>query len=45
MSEIAEDLLQRVKQSTPAFFEKLVVDVLLAMGYGGFDSSNGQVTQ
>lgn len=45
MSEIAEDLLQRVKQSPPAFFEKLVVDVLIAMGYGGFDSSNGQVTQ
>jgi restriction system protein len=45
ISEIAEDLLQRVKQSPPVFFEKLVVDVLIAMGYGGFDSSNGQVTQ
>jgi restriction system protein len=45
MSDVADDLLQRVKQSPPAFFEKLVVDVLLAMGYGGFDSSNGQVTQ
>lgn len=45
MSGIAEEILQRVKQSPPAFFERLVVDVLMAMGYGGFDSSNGQVTQ
>jgi restriction system protein len=45
MSDVAEELLQRVKQSPPAFFERLVVDVLIAMGYGGFDSSNGQVTQ
>ena len=45
MSDIAEELLQKVKQSPPAFFERLVVDVLIAMGYGGFDSTNGQVTQ
>lgn len=45
MDNIAEELLERVKKISPAFFEKLVVDVLLAMGYGGFDSSNGQVTQ
>jgi restriction system protein len=45
MSDVAEELLQRVKQSPPAFFERLVVDVLMAMGYGGFDSSNGQVTK
>jgi restriction system protein len=45
MNDVAEELLQRVKQSPPAFFERLVVDVLMAMGYGGFDSSNGQVTQ
>jgi restriction system protein len=45
MSDVAEELLQRVKQSPPAFFERLVVDVLMAMGYGGFDSTNGQVTK
>jgi restriction system protein len=44
-NSIAEELLDRIKKCTPAFFEKLVVDVLMAMGYGGFDSSNGQVTQ
>lgn len=44
-NSVAEELLDRIKQSSPAFFERLVVDVLMAMGYGGFDSSNGQVTQ
>lgn len=32
---LAADLLESVKKSTPAFFEKLVVDLLVAMGYGG----------
>jgi len=45
MGDVADELLERVKQCTPAFFERLVVDVLLAMGYGGFDSNNGQVTK
>jgi restriction system protein len=44
-NSVAEELLDRIKKTTPAFFERLVVDVLMAMGYGGFDSSNGQVTQ
>ncbi len=34
-TSLAEDLLQKVKAASPAFFERLVVDVLLAMGYGG----------
>ena len=29
------DLLDQIKQVTPDFFERLVVDVLVAMGYGG----------
>ena len=29
------DLLQRVLEQTPAFFERLIVDLLVAMGYGG----------
>jgi restriction system protein len=32
---LAQDLLQRVKSCTPSFFEQLVVDLLVAMGYGG----------
>jgi restriction system protein len=34
-SELAERLLAQVKKATPVFFERLVVDVLVAMGYGG----------
>lgn len=33
--ELADRLLQQVKKSSPAFFERLVVDLLVAMGYGG----------
>jgi restriction system protein len=33
--DLALSLLQQVLLATPAFFEQLVVDVLVAMGYGG----------
>lgn len=33
-AELATDLLERVKASSPAFFERLVVELLLNMGYG-----------
>lgn len=29
------DLLEQVKASSPAFFEQLVIDLLVSMGYGG----------
>jgi restriction system protein len=32
---LAQDLLARVKTCSPGFFENLVLDVLVAMGYGG----------
>lgn len=32
---LAEDLLDRIAEQSPAFFEQLVLDVLHAMGYGG----------
>jgi restriction system protein len=32
---LASDVIARVKACTPAFFEQLVVDLLVAMGYGG----------
>lgn len=32
---LGQDLLETVKKVSPRFFERLVVDVLLAMGYGG----------
>ena len=32
---LADELLQRIRLGTPAFFESLVVRLLLSMGYGG----------
>ncbi len=34
-SELANELLQQVKSSSPSFFEKIVVELLVKMGYGG----------
>ena len=33
--KVAEDLLQQIKANSPAFFENLVIDLLVEMGYGG----------
>lgn len=33
--QLAQDLLKRVKESTPGLFERLVVELLVKMGYGG----------
>ena len=33
--DLAQELLSFVKQCSPRFFEKLVVELLLRMGYGG----------
>ncbi|GMK46611.1 restriction endonuclease [Paenibacillus glycanilyticus] len=33
--ELAQDILGRIKGCTPGFFEKLVVELLVKMGYGG----------
>ena len=34
-SDLQQELLQKIKDCPPDFFEKLVVELLLAMGYGG----------
>jgi len=39
---LAAELLTLVKQATPAFFERLVVELLVAMGYGGSRADAGQ---
>lgn len=39
---LAQDLLEHIKTYSPKFFEKLVVDLLLAMGYGGSRNDAGQ---
>ncbi|HAO93796.1 MAG: restriction endonuclease [Deltaproteobacteria bacterium GWB2_55_19] len=33
--DLAQELLSRIKDLSPAFFEKLVVELLVKMGYGG----------
>src|SRR5205085_3578467 len=33
--ELASQLLERIKQCSPAFFERLVIELLVKMGYGG----------
>ena len=41
--ELAFEVLDKVKSCSPAFFERLVVDLLLKMGYGGSRKDAGQV--
>ena len=40
--ELAADLLEKIKNNTPAFFEKLVIDLLVAMRYGGSREDAGK---
>lgn len=39
---LAADLLDRVRKAKPDFFEKLIVELLLAMGYGGTSEEAGR---
>jgi restriction system protein len=41
--ELASQLLERILSNSPAFFEKLIVDLMLAMGYGGSDEKAAKV--
>jgi restriction system protein len=41
-NNLSQDLLKTVKDSTPDFFERLVVDLLIAMGYGGTRKEAGE---
>ena len=34
-TKLATELLQKIMDNTPAFFEELVIDLLVKMGYGG----------
>ena len=40
--QLAQSLLAQVRQAPPDFFEQLVVDLLVAMGYGGSRKDAGQ---
>lgn len=39
---LADELLETVKRVDPSFFEKLVIDLLLKMGYGGSRAEAGR---
>jgi restriction system protein len=39
---VETELLEQVKAASPAFFERLVVDLLVAMGYGGSRQDAGR---
>ena len=41
-NSLAADLLDQVMKASPAFFESLVVDVLVGMGYGGSRKDAGE---
>ena len=38
------DVLDRVREAPPSFLEQVIVDLLIAMGYGGGDTARGRVT-
>ena len=41
-SELANELLDLIKKCTPSFFERLVIDLLITMGYGGSRKDAGR---
>lgn len=41
-ARLANELLDKIKACSPSFFERLVVDVLVAMGYGGSRKDAGE---
>ena len=45
VDDLASDLLQKTLEQSPQFFEHLVVDLLVKMGYGGSFANSAQVTQ
>lgn len=43
-ADLAAEILESIKGNSPPFFEKLVVDLMKALGYGGFRPDAGKVT-
>ena len=43
LRSLSQEILEVVKKCSPRFFEKLVVELLLKMGYGGFANDAGKV--
>lgn len=43
--DLVASILEEIRSCSPVFFERLVVDLLLAMGYGGSRAEAGRVTR
>ncbi|EMS85509.1 restriction endonuclease [Leptospira noguchii] len=43
--DLAEELLNKIKSCNPYFFESIVLDLLIRLGYGGSDEKNKKVTK
>ena len=41
---LEDEILARVREAPPVFLEQVVIDLLIAMGYGGGDAARGRVT-
>jgi restriction system protein len=41
-SDLAGELISRIKNNTPQFFENLVIDLMIALGYGGSRADAGR---
>ena len=42
--DLAAELIDQIKAMSPAFFEQLVLDLMLKMGYGGTNDSSASLT-
>jgi len=42
---LAKDLLEKVRAASPIFFERVVIDLLIAMGYGGSRAEAASLTK
>ncbi len=43
--ELATEILEKVRLCNPYFFEQIVIDLLINMGYGGSRSEHGKITK
>ena len=45
INNLKEQLKQKISECSSYFFEQIVLDLLLKMGYGGSESESGEITQ
>ena len=45
INNLKEQLKQKINECNPYFFEQIVLDLLLKMGYGGSENDSGELTQ